>query len=83
MSKEKSVDSGVSDTSVSMPQGRYVGNQLAPDGQVYVCAACGKRSKDQYGHRKLDRGWDESCMLHSVLCFEKKTAEGHWEAVPA
>lgn len=46
------------------------GNEVAPEGQVWVCGACGKRSKDRYGFQKIDRGWDESCFLNSVLCLE-------------
>lgn len=46
-------------------------NIIAPDGMVFVCHACGKRSKDLYGEQKIDRGWDESCMMNSVLCDEK------------
>ncbi len=48
------------------------GNKVAPEGQVFICAACGKRSKDRYGDQKIDHGWDASCMLNSVLCYEKK-----------
>ena len=52
-------------------------NETAPEGQVWVCAACGKQSRDRYGY-----GWDESCMLHAVLCFEQKNENGSWQAVP-
>ena len=45
-------------------------NKEAPEGQVFVCAACGKRSRDKYGYQKIDRLWDESCMLNSVLVYE-------------
>ena len=45
-------------------------NEIAPVGQVWVCNACGKRSKDRYGLQRIDRGWDESCMLHAILCYE-------------
>lgn len=45
-------------------------NHVAPDGQVYVCGACGKRSKDRYGDKAINRGWDESCMMNSVLVYE-------------
>ena len=38
--------------------------------KVWVCLACGKRSKDQYGRQKISAGWDESCMLNSVECYE-------------
>lgn len=46
-------------------------NEYAPEGTVYVCGACGKRSRDRYGEQALDRGWDESCMLNAVLCKSK------------
>ena len=45
-------------------------NEIAPDRQVFVCRMCGKRSKDRYGDRAIDRGWDESCMLHAVPVWE-------------
>lgn len=62
-------------------------NQTAPEGQVFVCGACGKRSRDRYGNNPIDRGWDESCMLHAVLCYDQpilKVENGvaKWEAVP-
>ena len=47
-------------------------NEVAPEGQVWVCTACGKRSQDRYGNQRINRGWDESCMLNSVLCYEDK-----------
>lgn len=45
-------------------------NKVAPEGQVWVCGACGKRSRDRYGYQPIDRGWDESCFLNAVLCHE-------------
>ena len=58
-------------------------NKVAPEGMVYVCAACGKRSKDRYGDQKIDRLWDASCMMHAVLCYEnKKDEQGRWIAAP-
>lgn len=47
-----------------------VGNETAPPGSVWVCCACGKRSRDKYGFAPISRGWDESCMLNSE-CFEE------------
>lgn len=47
-------------------------NKIASKGQVFVCSACGKRSKDKYGDEMIDRGWDVSCMLNSILCYEDK-----------
>lgn len=51
-------------------------NETAKDDEVFVCSACGKRSKDRYGNLKIDQGWDESCMLHSVLCQEASLVFG-------
>lgn len=45
-------------------------NQIAGEGEIFVCSACGKRSKDLYGNQAIDSGWDESCMLNAVLCDE-------------
>jgi hypothetical protein len=39
----------------------------APDGTVWVCGACGKRASNRYTGG-ISHGWDESCMLHAVLC---------------
>jgi hypothetical protein len=53
-------------------------NELAPAGQVWVCGACGKRSRTKYGFyddggqsSSIDYGWDESCMMNAVLCDEE------------
>lgn len=61
----------------------------APEGCVYVCAACGKTSKTRAGDlaqvsgyvRVSDPGWDESCMIHAVLCKSERDQEGRWVAV--
>lgn len=50
------------------------GVALAQDGQVWICAACGKTSRTKYGFDDddrwvADRGWDESCMLNAVLVY--------------
>jgi hypothetical protein len=47
----------------------------APEGQVWVCGACGRYSKNS-----LDIG-DESCFLNAVLCYEEKVDE-NFRAVP-
>lgn len=52
-------------------------NEVAPEGAMYVCGACGKRSRDLYGEHSYDQGWDESCMLNAVLCAYK--AERSWD----
>lgn len=44
-------------------------NQQAGEGEVFVCQACGKRSKDLYGEKAFG-SWDESCMMNAILCKE-------------
>jgi hypothetical protein len=41
-------------------------NDVAGPGEIYVCACCGRRSKDRLGVQKIHTGWDESCMLNAV-----------------
>jgi len=45
--------------------------RIAPDGSIYVCHACGKTSRDQYGYSKeypeTSLGWDVSCVMNSHL----------------
>ena len=41
-------------------------NKTADEGNLWVCQACGKTSKDRYGFDGADPGWDESCMLNSM-----------------
>lgn len=63
----------------------------APLGQVYVCGACGKTSRNRAGFVNdgtprggpsvASPGWDESCMLNAVLCFER-VGDAPYEAVP-
>lgn len=57
-------------------------NKVAPKGQVWVCAICGKRSRDPYGNKWIDPGWDELCYFNSVLCYEKPNDDGTYTAVP-
>lgn len=57
-------------------------NKVAPEGQVYVCGVCGKTSQDEFGYQSISPGWDESCMLHAVLCYENKLPTNNWKAVP-
>lgn len=52
--------------------------QLAPPGQVWVCSACGKRSHDRGGARPIDYGWDESCYIWAVLCYETPGPDGKY-----
>ncbi len=37
--------------------------------KVFVCCACGKRSLDRYGYKKINHGWDESCALNCVEVY--------------
>ena len=70
---------------------------LAPEGCIYVCGACGKtsrnragflpdggRGKDEDEHGRIAQSsWDESCMLNAVLCRPAKVGElgPKWMAV--
>ncbi len=49
---------------------------IAPEGKIWVCQACFKKSRDRYG----DNGtrWDGSCMLNAVLCDEVQPAPGFY-----
>lgn len=53
------------------------GTDIAPEGTVWVCGACGKRARSRYGFDEgrrstaLDAGWDESCMLNAILCWDR------------
>lgn len=40
------------------------GDNIAPEGFVWVCHACGKTETDKYG---MKGGWDEACMLNCSL----------------
>ena len=43
-------------------------NEIAPLGKIWVCTACGKTSRDEYGFSpEHSYGWDESCTLHAKL----------------
>lgn len=61
------------------------GTTLAPEGQVWVCGACGKRSRTRYGwdaegkNAFVDHGWDVSCAMHAVLCHD--TVDGSFRPV--
>jgi hypothetical protein len=49
-----------------------MGNEVAPEGKVWVCMACGKRSPDKYGLQAISYGWDESCMMNARLVEEDR-----------
>lgn len=48
-----------------MPKAKL--QEMAPQGQVWVCGACGKYNKNRY------RVGDVSCFINSVLCYDDKT----------
>ncbi len=60
---------------------RTVRKEIAGYGEIFVCAACGKTSKQRVPTGGSE--WDESCMMHAVLCYEKKRSDGTWVAVGA
>jgi hypothetical protein len=41
-----------------------VTDETAPEGTIFVCAACGRTNKTRYGFG------DSACSLHVVLCVE-------------
>lgn len=54
-------------------------DQIAPEGFIYVCHACGKTSKDRYGYNKkypgeTSYGWDASCYMYSKM-YKKSQLE--------
>lgn len=49
------------------------GNTIAPEGKIFMCMACGKKSRDRYGYQKISPGWDESCMLNCILVDDPPT----------
>lgn len=70
-----------------MPDPRYEGNYVAPEGQIWRCGACGRLSRDRYGNQALSASWDESCFMNAVLCYYPPEAEiterygSEWKAV--
>lgn len=44
-------------------------SRIAPIDAIWICSACGKTHTDRYGiDGEGSHGWDESCMMHAVLC---------------
>jgi hypothetical protein len=41
-------------------------NKIAGPGEIFVCAACGRLSRDRDGYHKIHNGWDTSCRTHAV-----------------
>lgn len=57
-------------------------DRIAPEGAIWVCGACGKTALDRYGDP--NSGWDESCMLNSILCTTASIVRGeHGRVVKA
>lgn len=53
------------------------GTKLCAEDDIWVCGACGKTSRTQYGFDEANvstamRGWDESCMLNAILVKKAK-----------
>lgn len=56
--------------------------RMAPEGSVWVCAACGKTARDRYGIvGEHSHGWDESCALNAVLRHQQKHFNAKGELV--
>lgn len=52
-------------------------SRIAPTGKIWVCCACGKTASDRYGIKgQSSYGWDESCMLNSILADTDKLVYG-------
>jgi len=56
-------------------------NQVAKEGHVFVCQACGKMSRDRYGNQPISGGWDESCMLNCTEVAEDRLTIRHGRVV--
>lgn len=58
--------------------GRCIMSEIDPEriarpGTLWICAACGKKHTDRYGQGgRGSYGWDESCMMNAVLCYEER-----------
>lgn len=58
-------------------QRTLIEDYVAPDGYVWVCAACGKTSMERTGnHSNADYGWDASCFLNAVLVKQEDCVRG-------
>lgn len=56
------------------------GNKIAPESTIWICAACGKRSRDLFG--ESNKGWDVSCIMNAVLCYDEQLPNDRWPMVP-
>lgn len=58
-------------TNWSLGELEQIKSWQAPDGYIWVCAACGKVSKERSGNcAERTHGWDESCFLNAILVKE-------------
>jgi hypothetical protein len=62
---------------------KYPGRYNTDPDKIWVCGACGKTAEyDSFGlEGKRSYGWDESCMMNSVLCHKEKAENEDWVAV--
>lgn len=63
---------------------KYEAEHEAPAGQIWLCGACGKTVRNSVTGKGGSYGWDVSCFMHSVLCYDEPgagTAEKPWRAV--
>ena len=83
MCKRDKRDKTTDPCSYCKPKPKYP--RMAGDGEIFVCGACGKTSKDLYGEEGDDGGysWDESCMLNAVLCIEESIVAENGRIVKA
>ena len=44
----------------------------APEGTIWVCVECERATRDLLHGPD---GWDESCAVNAVLCYEQETKE--------
>lgn len=63
---------------IILPKRNVVGER---GDQIFLCQACGRRSKDQHGLQPIDPGWDESCILSAVLVWEVTDQHGLYHLV--
>ncbi len=63
-------------------KGTQTDRPIAPSGQVFICGACGKRSRDIYGDQAIDQGWDSSCFINSHLMPEDEAQRLHEQMRP-
>lgn len=55
-----------------MKKTKKKGNVRIQGPKIWVCMACGKRSRDRHGTHALNKGWDVSCAMNAELCLESK-----------